>query len=117
MTISNLVDAAQAATKKHGMQFQGDVPLSISERPAGKIGKRQVMKEWTQFFASLRLLTTKLAEDSDADDKTIRSLNTELRAMTDENRRLERVMIERGLEIVGVSAKDRQFALPAAATG
>ena len=113
MPISSLVDAAQVASTKYGMQFEGDVPLSVSDVPAHKIGKRQVTKEWKQFHASLRLLGTKVADDADNQQKKIDVLHQRVEDLMDENRRLERVMIERGLEIVGVSAKDRQFALPA----
>ena len=114
MPISSIADEAQAkASTKYGMQFEGDVPLSVSDVPAHKIGKRQVTKEWKQFHASLRLLSSKVATDADLQQKEINDLHGRVESLMEETRRLERVMIERGLEIVGVSAKDRQFALPA----
>ena len=109
------MDTAQAvASKKYGMKFEGDVPLSVSDTPAKKLGKRQVTKEWRQFFALSRILCDQDAAKDSAMRERIDRLNAKVNALQDENRSLERVMIERGLEIVGVSQKDRQFALPAA---
>ena len=107
------MDTAQAvASKKHGMKFEGDVPLSISDTPAKHLGKRQVTKEWRQFFALCRILCDQDAQENGVLREKLDGLNAHVNELTAENRRLERVMIERGLEIVGVSQKDRQFALP-----
>ena len=99
------------------IEMDGDVPLSITETPANKLGKRFVIDMFKKAFRALRKAENAWAKFLDEQNKEITHLNGRVLELTDENRRLERVMIERGMEIVGLSQKDRQFALPAAASG
>ena len=111
MPIQNLVSKAMIDSK---IDMDGDVPKLIVDTPSQQLGKRLVIGVFKKAFRALRLAESSAIDSCMEQEGKFEKLQGEHRDLLKENHRLERVMILRGLEIVGVSAKDRQFALPAA---